>query len=87
MKIDPITRVFSRWVSSMHVVFYRLVDGWSPVNLNTLVLTVRGGKTGRAAPTAPAPSLLRRDKRCGPGSLPCTPHTRTTREGPAAPFS
>jgi len=29
----------------MHVVFYRLVDGWSPVNWNTLVLTVR--KTGR----------------------------------------
>ena len=45
MKIDPITRVFSRWVGSMHVVFYRLVDGWSPVNWNTLVLTVR--KTGR----------------------------------------
>src|SRR5712671_8139702 len=47
MKIDPITRVLSRWVSSMHVAFYRLVDGWSPVNWNTLVLTVRGRKTGR----------------------------------------
>ena len=47
MKIDPITRVFSRWVSSLHVAFYRLVDGWSPVNWNTLVLTVRGRKTGR----------------------------------------
>ena len=47
MKIDPITRVLSRWISSMHVVFYRLVDGWSPVNWNTLVLTVRGRKTGR----------------------------------------
>src|SRR5258708_6186578 len=47
MKIDPMTRVFSRWVSSMHVVSYQLVDGWSPVNWNTLVLTVRGRKTGR----------------------------------------
>ncbi|MGO9059528.1 MAG: nitroreductase/quinone reductase family protein [Candidatus Binataceae bacterium] len=47
MKIDPMTRVFSRWFSSMHVAFYRLVDGWSPLNWNTLVLTVRGRKTGR----------------------------------------
>src|SRR5208337_3690471 len=41
------TRVFSRWFSSMRVVFYRLVDAWSPLNWNTLVLTVRGRKSGR----------------------------------------
>ncbi len=45
MKIDPITRVFSRWVGSMHVVFYRLVDGWSPVNWNKPLLYLeRDGK-------------------------------------------
>jgi F420H(2)-dependent quinone reductase len=47
MKTDPMTRVFSRWFGDMHVAFYRLVGGWSPLNWNILVLTVRGRKTGR----------------------------------------
>ncbi|MGA7869618.1 MAG: nitroreductase/quinone reductase family protein [Candidatus Binatus sp.] len=47
MKTDPMTLTFARWFSSMHVAFYRLVDGWSPLNWNTLVLTVHGRKSGR----------------------------------------
>ena len=47
MKVDPMTRILARWVSGMHVALYRLVDGWSPINWNTLVLTVRGRKSGR----------------------------------------
>ena len=47
MEVDPMTRILARWVSGMHVALYRLVDGWSPINWNTLVLTVRGRKSGR----------------------------------------
>jgi F420H(2)-dependent quinone reductase len=47
MKINPTTRMFARWFSNVHVAFYRLVDGWSPLNWYTLVLTVRSHKTGR----------------------------------------
>jgi hypothetical protein len=47
MKTDPMTLVFSRWFSSMHVAFYRLVEGWSPLNWSTLALTVRGRESGR----------------------------------------
>ena len=47
MKVDPMMRILARWVSSMHVALYLLVDGWSPISWNTLVLTVRGRKSGR----------------------------------------
>ncbi len=47
MKIDPVTREFVRWVSWMHLGFYRMWSGATPLNRNTLILTTRGRKTGR----------------------------------------
>lgn len=47
MKIDPISKQFIQFVSQMHVCFYRLWGGMTPLNRNTLILTTRGRKTGR----------------------------------------
>jgi hypothetical protein len=44
------TRVFSRWFSSMRVALYRLVDGWSPLNWT--------GAHGARRPGARSPSPL-----------------------------
>lgn len=50
MKPDPITEQFVRWASRMHVSFYRLWGGMTPLNRNTLILTTRGRKTRREIP-------------------------------------
>ncbi len=51
MKIDPISKQFVRFFSQMHVAFYRLWGGMSPLNRNTLILTTRGRTTGREIST------------------------------------
>ena len=48
MKVDPFTHQMIRFVSAMHVATYRLFGGMVPPNRNTLILTTRGRKSGRA---------------------------------------
>jgi hypothetical protein len=48
MKVDPFTHQIIRFVSAMHVATYRLFGGIGPLNRNTLILTTRGRKSGRA---------------------------------------
>jgi F420H(2)-dependent quinone reductase len=48
MKVDPFTHQMIRFVSAMHVATYRLFGGMGPLNRNTLILTTRGRKSGRA---------------------------------------
>jgi len=47
VKISPVSQQLIRFVSQMHVCFYRLWGGMTPLNRNTLILTTRGRKTGR----------------------------------------
>jgi proline iminopeptidase len=47
VKINPVSKRLIRFVSQMHVCFYRLWGGMTPLNRNTLILTTRGRKTGR----------------------------------------
>jgi deazaflavin-dependent oxidoreductase (nitroreductase family) len=48
MKVDPFTHQMIRFVSAMHVATYRLFGGMGFLNRNTLILTTRGRKSGRA---------------------------------------
>jgi len=48
MKVDPFTHQMIRFVSTMHVATYRLFGGIGRLNRNTLILTTRGRKSGRA---------------------------------------
>ena len=48
MKVDPFTHQMIWFVSAMHVATYRLFGGMGPLNRNTLILTTRGRKSGRA---------------------------------------
>ncbi len=48
MKVDPFTHQMIRFVSAMHVATYRLFGGIGWLNRNTLIITTRGRKSGRA---------------------------------------
>jgi deazaflavin-dependent oxidoreductase (nitroreductase family) len=48
MKVDSFTHQMIRFVSATHVATYRLFGGMGPLNRNTLILTTRGRKSGRA---------------------------------------
>ena len=51
MRVEPLTRAWARWFSTMDVTFYRMVGNLSPLNWNKLVLTTRGRQTGRQIST------------------------------------
>ena len=48
MKVDPFTHQMIRFLSAMHVATYRMFGGIGWLNRNTLILTTRGRKSGRA---------------------------------------
>jgi F420H(2)-dependent quinone reductase len=51
MRVEPLTRAWARWFSTMDVTFYRMFGNLSPLNWNKLVLTTRGRQTGREIST------------------------------------
>jgi F420H(2)-dependent quinone reductase len=51
MRVEPLTRAWARWFSTMDVTFNRMFGNLSPLNWNKLVLTTRGRQTGREIST------------------------------------
>lgn len=47
MKVNPFAHQFTRYLSAIHVGFYRLWGGAGPFDRNVCIVTTRGRKSGR----------------------------------------